>query len=159
MRPAVTVSQSLRRPAAKERISAMVPCSACLTEASRWAPPSVRDRWRCRGWLVAAPQVDQVAAQGAFAAAVTTGADLGQQLGSAGDPVLAALLQIALVPVEDAVAGGAVGSEQQIGVGGLGIAAHGLGVQAEPAGDDVDAQSLLVQGVDLSVSGPGALHP
>jgi hypothetical protein len=69
------------------------------------------------------------------------------------------LLQVALVPVEDAVAGGAVGSEQQIGVGDLGVAAHGLGVQAEPTGNDVDAQALLVQGVDLSMSGPGALHP
>jgi hypothetical protein len=75
----------------------------------------------------------------------------------AGYSVGDALVQVGLEPVEDAVPGGAVRAEQVIWCGGVGVAVHGLGVQAEPAGGRVDTDALVAKGVDVGVPGPGAL--
>lgn len=65
-------------------------------------------------------------------------------------------MQVGLEDVEDAVPGGAGRAGQVLGGGGGGVAAHGLGIQAEPAGDRVDTEALLAQGVHVGVPGPGA---
>jgi hypothetical protein len=80
--------------------------------------------------------------------------DLGEQDGGVGAAVVPPLVQVSGVRVDDAVA---VGVGQQLAhVSGVGEAAYGLRVQAEPptdlgAGDVLDQQLL-----DLAIAFPGA---
>jgi len=119
--------------------------------------PGGRRRWWHWRWGVAAPDADQPAAQCPLCSLVAASADLGQELVCADDSFGDALVQVGLEDVEDAVPGAAVRAEQVRRCGGVGVAAHGLGVQAELAGDRVDTDALLAQGVDVGVPGPGAL--
>jgi hypothetical protein len=121
--------------------------------------PSRWRRWRHRCWDVAATDLDQPAAQRPLGALVAAVPDLGQELVRADRSFGDALVQVGLEDIEDAVPGGAVWAEQVLGGGGVGVTVHGLGVRAEPAGDRVDTDALLAQGVDVGVPVAGALHP
>lgn len=73
-------------------------------------------------------------------------ADLGQELASASDAVRAALQQVRLERIENAVPAGAARPEQRLHVGSVGVAVHRFRVQTELAGDGIDAPNPRTKG-------------
>jgi len=99
----------------------------------------------------------QVALDGVVAAGVALLGDLGVQRGGTAHTGCESLVQVRLERVE--VAGPHAAGDQLLDAVGAQIAAHGLQVHAEPAGNHSHRQALHPQSVNLQETRPGARRP
>ncbi|MFJ2194275.1 hypothetical protein ACIOJE_41160, partial [Kitasatospora sp. NPDC087861] len=104
-----------------------------------------------RGGLAAGAQGLQVAADGAIAAAIAHGADLGAEPDGVRASLVPALVQVAEVGL-DAVPALAGAGGQILGGGRVGVAEDRLAVQAQCLRDSGYSNSLVIQGMHCCVA-------
>ncbi len=106
---------------------------------------------------MAASQRLQISLQGVVAAGVALLNDLGVQRGRISRTGQEPVVQVRLERVE--LAGPHATGDQLLDTVGAQVAAHGLEVDAEQAGDHRQRQALNPEGVNLQEPPPGALGP